>query len=76
MVPLSGSHLRATETVGDTMADTNKPASYGHDQKAAGGETKHAGKPGVAHNAPADKVEGKANGKGKTVKFTLDGNRG
>ncbi|HVV61974.1 MAG TPA: formate dehydrogenase subunit alpha [Pseudolabrys sp.] len=58
------------------MADTSgqKPAGYGHDQKgAAGGETKHAGMPGVAHNAPADKVEGKANGKGKTVKFTLDG---
>src|SRR6185437_11692431 len=56
------------------MSDMKKPAGYGHDEKgAAGGEAKHAGKPGVAHNAPADRVEGKANGKGKTVKFTLDG---
>jgi formate dehydrogenase major subunit len=51
-----------------------KPAGYGHDAKgAAGGEAKHAGKPGVAHNAPADQAEGKANGKGKAVKFVLDG---
>src|ERR1044071_9546899 len=56
------------------MDDETEPAGYGHDQKgAAGGENKHAGKPGVAHNAPADKVEGKANGHGKTVKFLLDG---
>jgi formate dehydrogenase major subunit len=56
------------------MDDKTKPAAQGQDQKgAAGGENKHAGKPGVAHNAPADKVEGKANGHGKTVKFLLDG---
>ena len=58
------------------MVDTNdqKPAGYGHDDKGkAGGENTGAGKPGVAHTAPVDKVAGKANGKGKTVKFTLDG---
>jgi formate dehydrogenase major subunit len=56
------------------MDDKTKLAAQGQDQKgAAGGENKHAGKPGVAHNAPADKVEGKANGHGKTVKFLLDG---
>ena len=56
------------------MDDKTKPAGYGNDNAgAAGGENKHAGKPGVAHNAPADKVEGQANGHGKTVKFLLDG---
>jgi formate dehydrogenase major subunit len=56
------------------MDDKTKPAGYGQDNKgAAGGAAKHAGKPGVAHNAPADKVEGQANGHGKTVKFLLDG---
>lgn len=57
------------------MNDKSKQqAGQGQDQKgAAGGTNKHAGKPGVAHNAPADKVEGKANGHGKTVKFLLDG---
>lgn len=56
------------------MTDTQKPAGYGHDRKGAAlGEAKGQGKPGVAHTAPVDKVAGKANGKGKTVKFTLDG---
>ena len=58
------------------MADTNgqKPAGYGHDQKgAAGGANVGAGKPAVAHTAPADSVAGKANGKGTKVKFILDG---
>jgi formate dehydrogenase major subunit len=58
------------------MADTNgrKPAGYGHDSKGkAGGENLGTGKPGVAHTAPADKVAGKPNGKGATVKFMLDG---
>src|ERR1044072_8564972 len=56
------------------MDDKTMPAAQGQDRKgAAGSENKHAGKPGVAHNAPADKVEGKANGHGKTVKFLLDG---
>src|SRR5689334_15365111 len=58
------------------MADTNgqKPAGYGHDSKGkAGGENLGAGKPGVAHTAPVEKVAGKPNGKGKTVKFVLDG---
>src|SRR6185369_2568019 len=55
------------------MADTNKPAGYGHDKKgAAGGANVGAGKPGVAHTAPADKVSGAADG-GKTVTFMLDG---
>ena len=57
------------------MADTSgkKPAGYGHDNKGkAGGENTGAGKPGVAHTAPVDKVAGKSNGS-KTVKFTLDG---
>jgi formate dehydrogenase major subunit len=50
------------------------PAGYGHDEKGrAGGEAIGAGKPGVAHTAPADTVSGKPNGKGKTVTFTLDG---
>jgi formate dehydrogenase major subunit len=58
------------------MADTSgqKPGGYGHDKKGAtGGANIGAGKPGVAHTAPADKVAGKANGKGAPVKFTLDG---
>jgi formate dehydrogenase major subunit len=58
------------------MADTNdqKPAGYGHDDKGkAGGANTGAGKPGIAHTAPVDQVDGKANGKSKTVKFTLDG---
>src|SRR6185295_5213227 len=58
------------------MADTNgqKSAGYGHDKKgAAGGADIGAGKPGIAHTAPADEVAGKSNGKGTTVKFTLDG---
>jgi formate dehydrogenase major subunit len=56
------------------MTDIKKPAGYGHDQKgASGGATKGQGKPGVAHTGPIDKVAGKANGAGKTVKFMLDG---
>lgn len=56
------------------MTDIKKPAGYGHDQKgAAGGATKGQGKPGVAHTGPIDKVAGKADGAGKTVKFMLDG---
>src|ERR1051325_4227841 len=60
------------------MADTNKPAGYGSDQKGkAGGANIGAGMPGVAHTASPDKVAGKANGKGngkgKSVRFTLDG---
>src|SRR5689334_17907817 len=58
------------------MADTSgkKPAGYGHDKKGAtGGANIGDGKPGIAHTAPADKVAGKANGKGAPVKFTLDG---
>lgn len=56
------------------MTDASKPAGYGHDQKGkAGGENVGAGKPGVAHVAPVDKVAGKSNGKGKTVTFLLDG---
>jgi formate dehydrogenase major subunit len=58
------------------MADTNdqKPAGYGHDDKGkSGGVNTGAGKPGIAHTAPVDQVDGKANGKSKTVKFTLDG---
>src|SRR5262245_35450733 len=50
------------------MADTKgkEPAGYGHDKKgAAGGANIGAGKPGVAHTAPAGKVA--------TVKFSLDG---
>src|SRR4051812_31940990 len=55
------------------MTDTKKPAGYGHDQKgAAGGATKHAGKPGATHSGPIDTVEGKGRG-GKTIKFLLDG---
>ncbi len=57
------------------MADGNgqKPAGYGHDNKgAAGGENTGAGKPGVAHSAPADKVSG-AGHNGKAVSFFLDG---
>ncbi|MBV9954029.1 MAG: hypothetical protein JOZ70_02150, partial [Pseudolabrys sp.] len=55
------------------MADTNKPAGYGHDHKgAAGGENKHAGKPGATHSGPMDKVEGKATGP-KTISFVMDG---
>jgi formate dehydrogenase major subunit len=55
------------------MNDMNNPAGYGHDRKGAGGgETKNAGMPGVAHTAPADAVQGKANG-GKSVTFFLDG---
>src|SRR6185437_5310240 len=57
------------------MADGNgqKPAGYGHDKKgAAGGENTGAGKPGVAHSAPADQVSG-AGHNGKAVSFVLDG---
>src|SRR3954447_22307925 len=57
------------------MADGNesKPAGYGHDRKGAGGgDNLGAGKPGVAHTAPADAVAGKGRG-GKTITFTLDG---
>jgi formate dehydrogenase major subunit len=55
------------------MTDTNKPAGYGHDEKgAAGGENTSAGKPGVAHSAPADQVSG-AGHNGKAVSFVLDG---
>jgi formate dehydrogenase major subunit len=55
------------------MTDTKQPAGYGHDKKgAAGGEAKHAGKPGATHGGPIDKVEGKGAG-GKTIKFVLDG---
>ena len=56
------------------MTDSNaqKPAGYGHDHKgAAGGAAYGAGKPGVAHTAPADAVAGK--GDGATAKtFTID----
>jgi len=55
------------------MTDTKKPAGYGHDKKgAAGGEAKHAGKPGATHSGPIDKIEGKGAGR-KTIKFVLDG---
>src|SRR4051812_10402334 len=57
------------------MADSNgkMPAGYGHDRKgAAGGENLGAGKPGVAHTAPADSAAGQGQG-GKLIKFTLDG---
>src|SRR5436190_14296938 len=57
------------------MADGNgsKPVGYGHDRKgAAGGENLGAGKPGVAHTAPADAVAGKGQG-GQPIAFTLDG---
>src|SRR6185437_6225215 len=57
------------------MADGNgqKPAGYGHDKKgAAGGENTGAGKPGVAHSAPADQVSGTGHN-GKAVSFFLDG---
>src|SRR4051794_3370283 len=55
------------------MTDTKSPVGYGHDkQGAAGGESKHAGKPGVAHAAPVDKVEGKGEG-APVVSFLLDG---
>ena len=55
------------------MADKQKPVGYGHDNKgAAGGETKHAGKPGATHSGPIDSVEGKGKG-APSVTFTLDG---
>src|SRR4051794_26228127 len=55
------------------MTDTKKPAGYGHDKKgAAGGENKHAGKPGATHTGPIDAIEGKGKG-GKAIKFLLDG---
>ena len=46
------------------MADTNKPAGYGHDNKGAAlGDAVGGGKPGVAHTVAADKVAGKGEGK-------------
>src|SRR3954451_16285056 len=52
----------------------NPPLGYGHDAKgAAGGDNKHAGKPGATHTGPIDTVEGEGRG-GKTIIFTLDGN--
>src|SRR6266550_2815535 len=56
------------------MADNaNTPVGYGHDRKGgAGGENVGAGKPGVAHTAPADAVAGKGSG-AATITFTLDG---
>src|SRR5665213_671797 len=55
------------------MADTKKPAGYGHDQKgAAGGADLGKGKPGVAHTAPVDAVSGAPDGP-NTVSFILDG---
>src|SRR3954447_25736276 len=57
------------------MADSNanKPVGYGHDRKgAAGGDNLGAGKPGVAHTAPADAVAGEGND-GGTIAFVLDG---
>src|SRR5690348_12488792 len=51
------------------MTDTNKPTGYERDNKgAAGGSTRNEGRVGVAHSNPM-----KANGKGKTIKFELDG---
>ena len=55
------------------MTDRKKPAGYGHDKKgAAGGEVKHAGKPGATPSGPIDKVEGAGRG-AKTISFFLDG---
>src|SRR5579885_3475196 len=55
------------------MTDTKKPAGYGHDRKGtAGGEVKHAGKPGASHSGPIDTVEGKGHGP-KAITFLLDG---
>ena len=56
------------------MTEIEKPEGYGHDNKgAAGGSTLGAGKPGVAHTAPADKVSGAGQAEtGKT--FFIDGN--
>src|SRR5690349_2292865 len=54
------------------MDDKTKPAGYGHDKKgAAGGKTKHAGKPGATNTGPIDTVEGEGHG-GKTITFFLD----
>src|SRR5918999_6020893 len=50
-----------------------KPVGYGQDkQGAAGGGTKHAGKPGVTHSGPIDSVEGTGKGSA-TITFILDG---
>jgi formate dehydrogenase major subunit len=56
------------------MADKNQtPVGYGHDkQGAAGGDNKRDGKPGVAHTASVDKVEGQGEG-APVITFTLDG---
>ncbi len=57
------------------MSDSNgqKPVGYGHDQKgAAGGATYGAGRPGVAHTAPADKTAG-AGGATTGKTFSIDG---
>ena len=53
------------------MSDSKeqKPVGYGHDQKgAAGGAAYGAGKPGVAHTAPADKSAGAG---GAILSFTV-----
>src|SRR6185503_2394861 len=57
------------------MSDSkeDKPVGYGHDQKGtAGGPNYGAGKPGVAHTAPADKTTGAGSATtGQT--FSIDG---
>src|SRR5579872_788284 len=57
------------------MSDSNgqKPVGYDHDQKgAAGGAAYGAGRPGVAHTAPADKTAG-AGGATTGKTFSIDG---
>src|SRR6187397_73567 len=56
-----------------TNGKDQKPVGYGHDnQGAAGGDNKGGGKPGVAHTAPVDKVEGEGEGT-PVISFSLDG---
>src|SRR6476661_5561725 len=76
---ISAMTSRSPWASGDPMTSTNGsgPMGYGHDAKgAAGGDNKNDGRPNVAHTAPVDRVQGKAEGKpeaGASITFTLDG---